>query len=340
MSNVVELPKQPERDYYSFAPILSHNAVYNFIVGARGVGKSYGAKVWAIRDYIKTGAQFIYLRRYNTELKTAKLTLFADIEHEFPDIEFRCMGDEIQMKRDRAWETMGYAVALSKSQQKKSVAYPLVTKIIFDEFIIERGAIHYMTSEARVFNDFYSTVDRYKDKTRVLFLANSVSIMNPYFIEYNIRPSDDEWIKSHGGFIVAHFPKSENFARQVLQTRFGQFISGTEYGDYAVGNNFRDNDDALIAGKPSNARYMCTIETDTGYFSLWIDFSGPFYYLQAKRPKQETIWTMLPERMTEDKTLIFRSDKILQQLRAGYSRGRVFFDSPQARNSFVGVFKK
>ena len=37
--------KSADLDYYSFNKVLSRNAVYNFILGARGLGKTYGAKM-------------------------------------------------------------------------------------------------------------------------------------------------------------------------------------------------------------------------------------------------------------------------------------------------------
>lgn len=331
--------------YYSFDKILSRNAMYNFVIGGRGLGKTYGAKKWAIKDYLKNGNQFIYLRRYQTEL-TTRSTFFADIGQEFPNLHFRVQGEYAQLNRTGEkgkWETIGFYIPLSKSQSKKSVAYPKVTKIIFDEFIIDKGMVHYMPNEAKAFNDFYSTVDRWKDKTRVLFLANSVSIMNPYFMEYGIRPEDGrEWINSHEGYMCVHFAPSEEFATEVYKTRFGKFIQNSEYADYSVGSQFHDNNDSMIGPKSPEAKYHCTLETKTGTFSVWIDHgsSGMHYYILEKRPKQEMIWTMLPERMSEEKTLVTYSDKTLQYLRSGFSRGRVTFSSPQARNAFVGLFNR
>jgi hypothetical protein len=37
---------------------LTHNTLINVIVGNRGGGKSYGAKQWAIDNFIKKGEQF------------------------------------------------------------------------------------------------------------------------------------------------------------------------------------------------------------------------------------------------------------------------------------------
>ena len=65
--------------YWNIKNSLSHNCLFNFIVGDRGVGKTYGCKKWAIEDFLKTGAQFIYLRRYQTEFKRTN-KFFDDIE--------------------------------------------------------------------------------------------------------------------------------------------------------------------------------------------------------------------------------------------------------------------
>ena len=54
--------------WYSYALVLSYNAMLNFIIGERGVGKSYGIKKHVIKRFIKKNRKFIYLRRYETEL--------------------------------------------------------------------------------------------------------------------------------------------------------------------------------------------------------------------------------------------------------------------------------
>ena len=39
--------------YYNYDKILSYNALLNFIIGERGVGKSYGAKLYVAKNFIK-----------------------------------------------------------------------------------------------------------------------------------------------------------------------------------------------------------------------------------------------------------------------------------------------
>jgi len=338
--------------YYSYNRILSYNAVYNFIVGGRGLGKTFGAKKRVIDEYLKHGNQFIYVRRYKSELSNSKLTFFSDIAYLFPEFIFRIQGGEAQMARadtdpkaKNAWQTIGYFVALSTGQSQKSVSFPRVKTIIFDEFIIEKGAVHYLPDESTIFNNFYSTVDRWQDKTKVFFLANSVSIMNPYFMKYEIEPdkADDKgFIRKMDNFIACHFPDSKLFAMSVFQTRFGKFIkdSDVEYADYAVGNTFHDNNDGLISSKDSKARYNYTIETKTGSFSVWYNIFTGEYTIQEKLPKKQLVFTLVPEKMGEDKTLLVYSDKLMQQLRAAFRTARITFDKPTTRNTFIAVFSR
>ena len=339
--------KKANLEFYNFSEVLSQNAVYNFIIGGRGLGKTYGAKKHVIKKFLRHGEQFIYLRRYKTEMG-AKSSFFADIMEEFPGEVFRVEGHLAQIldkerstDDDQKWLTMGYFIALSNAQSKKSIAYPDVTTIIFDEFIIEKGAIHYLPDESKVFNDFYSTVDRWKDKTRVLFLANALTIMNPYFLAFKIEPDGRGLVKYFDGFVCVHYPDSEAFKAGVFKTRFGQFIQGTEYADYSVGNMFHDNHGNLIEVKTEEAKYFLTLETTSGIFSIWVDsYVDTTYYVQRKRPKEEGIFTTILKNVSDDVMFLPYSHKILANLRAAYSTGRVLFDSPQSREGFAGIWER
>jgi hypothetical protein len=343
-------PLKVKHPYYDYGPILSHNGTYNFLVGGRGLGKTYGAKKRAIKRFLSHGEMWIYLRRYKEELVPVRETLFADIGHEFPDWDMRVNGSTLEVapasdrdKQKRDWRTMGYLIPLSVAQKYKSVAYPQVKTIIFDEFIIERGVYHYLPNEATVFNNFYSTVDRWQDKTTVFFLANAVSLSNPYFIEYQMFPdAETEWIKAGVpvGFIVCHFPKDGAFSDSVSKTRFGQFIAGTEYEKYAVGNEFADGHQTLVGKKNPKARYQFTLETREGSFSLWEDVLAAKWYATRQHPGNPLEFTLLPGNVSETKTLLFYSTDMIGRLRAAYSEGRIWFDNAGTRNLFLDLFRR
>lgn len=83
-------------NFYTYHRILSYNCPVNVLIRWTSVaGKSYGAKKYVIEQYNKKRSQFLYLRRYDNELKeifeNTKLQkdFFDDIKHEFKEHELK-----------------------------------------------------------------------------------------------------------------------------------------------------------------------------------------------------------------------------------------------------------
>lgn len=353
--------------FYNYNRLCSYNGVFNFVLGGRGIGKTYGAQKRAINRALKHGEEFIYIRRYQDELATSKATFFAAVEKEFPKWEFRSrtesrlalaeaapalpegfehleQKEQKKLLKAREWKVIGYFIALTAAQRMKSVAFPKVKLMIFDEFILEKGLTRYLPEEYSVFQSLYETVDRKREETTVFFIANSVSIDNPYFIHYGIDPdaSNREIVVMFDGFIVVHFPESVAYQEDAKKTRFGRFLRATdpEYADYAISNQFKDNHKLLVQGKDYRADYLYTLETAKGTFSVWNKFGSREFYVQSRRPKVEKIYTTVAERMSSEKFYLDRSAKTLAYLRGAWSRGDVLFDSPGTRVAFLDVFHR
>lgn len=347
--------------FYSFDKVMSYNAQFNFCVGGRSIGKTYGMQKKTINAAIKScfvdgefvpGVcdQFVYVRRYKEELSFAKDTYFAAVSKEFPNWDFKTQGRHAFMahkstrdEKKRAWEIIGYFVALSSAQSYKSASFPRVKTIIFDEFILEKSVTQYLPNEAKIFKDLYSTIDRYTDKTRVFFLANAVSIANPYFIEYKIDPDKADangFIKIGNGFAIIHFIDDDQFKKEVSDTRFGKFIEGTDYADFAITNVFKDNNKQLIEKKTSRSKVMFILETSTMMMSVWFDMVTGIYYMETRIPNNETIITIDPNKMDDGKRLMGFSDKPLSMLRTAFRQNRMFFDAPPIKIAFLEVMKR
>ena len=125
-------------NYYELGNLLGRNKIMNIVIGQRGCGKTFQAKKWAVKKFIETGKEFIWVRRYKTELKSLQ-SFFDDIVSEgYFD------SHSLEVKGKTAYidgQIAGHFVALSVSANQKSVPYPNVDKIIFDEFMIEKGNI-------------------------------------------------------------------------------------------------------------------------------------------------------------------------------------------------------
>ena len=250
---------------------LSYNKLFTFIVSNRGAGKTYGAKQWAIKDFLKNGKQFIYLRRYKTELKEAG-KFFDDIASSFPDHTFKVSGRKFLIDGKEA----GLGIQLSNSLNQKSTPFPRVNKIIFDEFIILKGSIHYLPTEVETFLEFYSTVARLRegklsDDVRVLFLGNNMGVVNPYFQYFRIKPDQTKSFNVYDDILV-HFYTNQGFIEKMSETRFGKLIAGTDYFDYAILNkSLTDNADYIQPRSPDSL-FLFAVDYENKTVGLWKDY--------------------------------------------------------------------
>ena len=261
--------------YYNINNTITFDALFNFIIGERGCGKTYSSKKFAINRFLKTGEQFVYLRRYKTELsesvgdeKDAKF--FKKIKSEFPDHKFRVSGEKLYCDN----KICGYALSLSTALILKSAEFDKVKTIIFDEFIIDGGSsYHYFKNEVEHFLEFYESIARLRD-VRVLFLANAISITNPYFTYFDITlPYGNKNIKTFkNGLILIEYIKNLKYREVKKQSKFGQIIEGTKYSEYAIDNKFLRDNKSFVKKKGEKSKFFFIIKYDDTNYGVWRDF--------------------------------------------------------------------
>lgn len=333
-----------DRDYWTPADILTRNAMFNMTIGGRGRGKTFGSLRYCVRQYLKKGWTFIYLRRYESEFKK-KDKLLSGVSVKFPGHEFRVDGMRLQVRpvqegdEKARWETMGYLVQLSTALTEKGVPYDDVHTIIFDEFLVPKGFLRYLPNEVEAFLDFYNTVDRFNDRVRVLFLANSVNIINPYFRYFGLHPrKDTRWASAMEGYVCLQcLDASGAFVASAQGSRFGRMIAQTEYYDYAIGNQFRDDTTEFLEPKPSTARYRFAIVFDGQALAIWHDVETAMYYASARVPKDATPYALTKADMQPDMQLVAKSSPMLKSLTNVYRLGLVRFDSVGTRTLFFDL---
>ena len=127
--------------FYNYDRVISYNAFLNFLIGERGVGKTFGASEFVTRQFIKKGDEFVYLKRYKTDLEKGLKKFFSALikENKFPNNKLEVKGKTFYIDEKIA----GYSMTLSTAHQIKSSNFPKVKYIIFDEFLIEEGQSHY-----------------------------------------------------------------------------------------------------------------------------------------------------------------------------------------------------
>ena len=181
--------------------IKKYDLNYIICYGGRNDGKSYAAKEKVLRDFFETGAEFCYLRRYDSDIKRdADNTLYwEDFMKGSPN--------KIQELSRKAWDgikaekgrfflytidengkqhsgaAVGYIHALSMSEKRyKSLQFPDVQTVIYEEFCT---AGDYLYHESRLFSNYISTIARDR-RINVIMVGNTISKHNIYFREWEM----------------------------------------------------------------------------------------------------------------------------------------------------------
>ena len=267
--------------YYNYDKIRSYNALMNIIMTNRGFGKTYGFKDMAIKNFLKNGKQFMYIRRYKTDISKEKIELFfSDIAEKYPSHKFQVKGKNAYCDG----KLMGYFVALSTSLNLKSVPFPNVTLMCYDEFVIGGGSQQYIKGEVTIFAELMSTVIRKRNDCRVFLLANNISMVNPYFSYFDLKPKQNErFTLAKDGELVLEISTSDDFIQEMKLTKFGVLFKDTHYSDYAIDNkSLLDNNSFIEVYPLKECIPVCSITLEEKKVQIWLHKNNGNYYCNEK----------------------------------------------------------
>jgi hypothetical protein len=323
--------------YYDPNKLLSYNRILNFVIGARGIGKSYGFKKHVVNRFLKHGKQFIYLRRYKGEL--VKLPQwFNDIKQEFPDTEFKVKGRQLFINNKLA----GWGIPLSAWQSEKSNAYPEVETILYDEFIREKDNSGYLPNEVPALLNFMDTVFRDRENVRCIGMANAVTIVNPFFLYFGLIPNIKKRYNAYES-IVIEIPNSEDFSAARRKTKFGALIDGTEYGEMSLDNTFTNDSSVFIDKRSKDSKFQFAILYNGLYMGIWVDVEKGLMYLSTDYdPSSKLIFAMTTDDLNENTLLMttWKNNYYLMKLVSAFKKGFLRFDNQVLRNVGYELFKK
>jgi hypothetical protein len=323
--------------YYDPNKLLSYNRILNFVIGARGIGKSYAWKKHPIQRFLKYGEQIIYVRRYKSELKKIA-NYFNDIATEFPDHEFKVKGRQLLIDG----KLFGWAIPLSAWQSEKSNAYPNVSTIIFDEFIREKDKSGYLPNDVEAFLNLMDTVFRTRDNVRAVCLSNAVSVVNPYFLYFDLVPNIEKRFNAYND-IVVEIPDSVDFSSERRKTRFGSLIDGTEYGEMSLDNEFTNDSDLFISRRGKESKHVFSVIFKGLKMGIWVDTNEGLMWLSSDfDPSSKNVFALSTDDLTENSMLMtgWRTNYYLKKMVSAFKNGYLRFDNQVIRTTGYEMFKK
>lgn len=345
----------PNPLFWDIKRTLSYNCLFNFIIGMRGAGKTYGALKYAVEQHLKyrntkTPWEWLYVRRIGRELENLTTTnkgeggrLFKAVKKEFPEHQLKASGDILYCDG----EVMGYATALSTASILKSDAtFDNVKFLIFDEFIIDnRGTYHYLKDEVTKFLDLYETVARPPLRNVVcMFLSNAVTVSNPYFDFFMLDKPRDCDIQRFGKAkeILVENVVRKNLSAMKKESRFGQIISGTDYSDYAYDNEWLLDNEDFLGKKTQRCHYYITLLYKDKRIGIWVDMKDWLYYvsddveMQGSQVYAVTMDDQKPNLMLMEHA---KSQPALKKLMDAYRLGAMRYESMKLKNDFRDIMR-
>ena len=199
---LIVFKRKKKIEFYSLDKILKRNATYNMIIGERSNGKTYAVLKYGIQNYLETGGEFAIIRRWKEDIRGQRADdMFSSLisngeierlsEGKYEGIKYYSgkfylcnydveTGKAIYNDRD----CLGYVFALSDTEHNKSISYPNVETILFDEFLT-RG--YYLPDEFMLFMNTISTIVRQRTTPKIFMLGNTVNKFSPYFEEMGLN---------------------------------------------------------------------------------------------------------------------------------------------------------
>lgn len=189
--------------YYSLDKILTYNADYNIIYGERSNGKTTAVLLHGLERYVRSAYtdQLAIVRRWDEDFKGSKASqLFSAIVNlgyvskltsgMFNNVVYRagkwylCTFDENAKLVDIATEPFAFAFSLTSEEHYKSISFPHIKTVLFDEFITRS---YYLPDEFIKFQNLLSTIIRLNDDVRIFMCGNTVNQFCPYFEEMGLN---------------------------------------------------------------------------------------------------------------------------------------------------------
>lgn len=279
--------------YIDIQKILSYDMPFNFIIGGRGTGKTYGALLSAYNN----NRRFILMRRTQTQCDLINKPEFNPYKAINIDIDRNITVKSISKYNSKMVEAdedteriIGYTCALSTISNMRGFDASDVSLLIYDEFIPEKHE-RPLKNEGSAFLNAYETINRNRElkgqkPLQVLCLANAFNIANPIFLELGLvgrcekmkNAGNEIYIDKSRGILIVMLYNSR-ISKAKADTALYRLSSGS-YTDMALSNDFIYNStDNIKSLSLSEYKLICTI----GEISIYRHKANRKYYVSEHR---------------------------------------------------------
>lgn len=344
--------------FYDSQKLLNYNALMNFVLGARSVGKTHHFKLKGLKKFIKNKEQFIYVRRTQTELdeldkeKFFTTTVLSQAYPDFKEVEKKItthatklffktsLDDKIHEMTITTRKIMidgnivCYLKALSTWLKLKGSEYDEVTMIMFDEVLIETNSgKNYLPNEVeKLFNLIYS-IKRDRKNLKVFMLSNSTNTNNPYFNYFNFTQTGEKEFYNLKDFsTVIQFSKLSPLNEETKDDDYFKLIHKSKIYDSVVNNEFQINkNDNIIKLKGEKTRLY---SINCNGFTVTLYACGTNIYVSQGHDINLNLYTFNLENISNNCYYLNRSSSIAKSIRKNFYQNNIYYDSLNTKFCF------
>lgn len=170
-------------------------------------------------------------------------------------------------------KSCGYALSLNNADQIKKYSHLFsdIQRMIFDEFQSETN--HYCDNETKKFISIHTSIARGQGEqvryVPVYMLSNTVSIINPYYVEMGIsaRLKDDTKFLRGDGFVLEQ-GYIESASIEQKNSGFNRAFSKNSYTAYSSECVYLNDNKAFVEKPAGKSKYLCTLRYKGSNFAL------------------------------------------------------------------------
>lgn len=271
---------QKKINYFSLRPIKKVGRAFNFIMGGRGIGKTFNS----INDDVDENIPFIYMRRTQDEVdligsndQDVSLSPFGKInartndQKHFPNLTPKHL--EMKKINKKVWNVtngieeqkhVGICLALSTIASIRGFDGDEYLDLLVDEFIPEKH-VHKIgkgDAEGDAHLNAYETINRDREligrpPLQAFYMSNSNDIEHPLLEVLGLMNIIERMKRKKQHFIdlpdkncTITLYDDEDFKEAKKKTALYQLTKGTRFYSMAIENDFVYNDFSLIKSMP------------------------------------------------------------------------------------------
>lgn len=349
--------------WYNPQKMLSYNQYLNFVIGGRGIGKTFAIKKYLLKRFIEKGHQFIYLRRNKSELDridkdkffTTELLrqVFEDFEIITSDaskihtrIEFKASNLDKEVntlvlsttKVILNGKIVCYLKSLSTWVDLKGSEYDEVMNIMYDEVLIDPASKkRYLDNEVEALLNFIFSVFRRRAGCHAYLLSNAGNFNNPYFAFlkfYEDKGKRFYHLKEFATLI--EFPPNSSFeTEEDRQSGFYKLLSKSKIHGSVANNEFQIKNDKNISKLKGVKQRLYSFYTNgtflTGYY---ID---NMVYIAKGFDRNLSAYCLHTEEVEDGFIYLNKNGQLGKNLKRLYLNNMFIYEDIEAKNKFMEI---